>query len=483
MALALLLSLAGMLVALGVHWLERESGAVGSVVKGLGRIAVFLFGSPPAFVLGLILIMVFSIGFKILPLSGMRDLSSQDGFGDLYRHMLLPALTLAAFPAMLTGQAAARALTLPGRRSGWSGWVSGLLILLASWFGQVGGMLGTLVVVETIFAWPGIGRLLYESALRLDLPVAFGVLAIMLPISLAGRLLAELFAWGTRLIPGQSPSMVSQPTPWRNKARKIWVVCASLLLLYPLVLALAGLTTSRDAALRADPAVRLARSSSEHPWGTDQLGRDLRSRALRGAGYSLGIAGLAALTVLVPAALGGGLTGFLTSKRTWWSESLADLLLIPADMIVLFPAIPLMLLSSILIRSPNGGVMPGLLFILTLVILPRLVHAGRTLWNSAPDGNRWLKMAGLGLAVLFLAGLYAAFGWFTTVGVMGMGVPPPTPEMGVIIGESRLFLIQGQGSFTYPALIVWGCAFAFYTAADALVGYFNSKQPLGWLGS
>jgi peptide/nickel transport system permease protein len=54
------------------------------------------------------------------------------------------------------------------------------------------GLLGGSVVVETVFAWPGMGRLVIESALQRNYPVIMGEVLIVAALALLGNLLADL---------------------------------------------------------------------------------------------------------------------------------------------------------------------------------------------------------------------------------------------------------------------------------------------------
>ena len=52
----------------------------------------------------------------------------------------------------------------------------------------------------------------------------------------------------------------------------------------------------------------------------------------------------------------------------------------------------------------------------------------------------------------------------------------PAVELGGVFIEMMSRFAPSPLVILYPALVVWACAFAFYMAADAVVGYFNSKQ-------
>jgi peptide/nickel transport system permease protein len=133
--------------------------------------------SMPSFWLGLILIIVFAVKLRLLPPSGYGDIQS----------VILPAVTLATW--LIAGIArltrahmlevlhtdyirTARAKGLPDHRVVLHHGLRNVLIPVVTLLGlQVGRLLGGAVIVETVFAWPGVGRLLVESIFELDFPV------------------------------------------------------------------------------------------------------------------------------------------------------------------------------------------------------------------------------------------------------------------------------------------------------------------------
>jgi peptide/nickel transport system permease protein len=474
--LALLLAAAGGLVAALVHWLEEKTGPPGSVLKGLARLLVFGVGAAPPAVLALFLLLVLAIQWRWLPLGGMYSLRSPGGLDDTLRHLVLPAVVLAAFPALLTAQAASRAATLPGIKGG--GWrlLAGLLHGLGTLFGQTGGLISALVVIEAIFSWPGIGNLAYRAAVTIDIALLLGLIFVYGLILLAGRLLSELFRWLERLL--CPPRQAAAPSPWRKKARWVYLIAALVLLLLPLGLGLAGLMTDPAWANRPDAQARLASPSAEHPWGTDRLGRDLQALGLRAAMFSLAGAGLAAALVFLPSLLGGALTGFLASLRRFWSESLADLLLLPADAMLLIPAIlAVFLLGPLLegwqVRAELAWIQAALA--VAFVLLPRALRAGQTLWLAAPERQRWLTVGLAGPGALLLGTLCAVFGLGAAADFLGWGAQPPSTTLGMMLQEAIPNLTRSPGVLWVAGSMLWVCAVVFYAAADALVGYFTDK--------
>ena len=206
-ATALVLSSVGG-VALGLlsatrpnSWLDRTS-AVAS-----------LFGaSMPVFWLGIVLMVIFSLTLGWLPASGMYAPYGGGDLGDLIRHLVLPALTLAAasvtIVARLTRSAmlevlgqdyirTARAKGLVERRVVVRHALKNALVPIVTVIGvQAGYLLGGAVLTETVFAWPGVGTLMVQGILARDIPLVQGcVLVVALTFVLVNLFVDVLYAW------------------------------------------------------------------------------------------------------------------------------------------------------------------------------------------------------------------------------------------------------------------------------------------------
>jgi peptide/nickel transport system permease protein len=159
----------------------------GRITDFLANAFALLSISTPAFWLGLIGILVFADALRIVPASGAGT----------WQHLVLPALTLSAYSiGLLTRLVRATMIDVlrqnyitAARAKGLS-WVAvnyrhalrnGLIPTVTVLGLQFGALLGGSVVVETVFAWPGLGWLLVQSINSRDLPL---VRAIVLVISL-----------------------------------------------------------------------------------------------------------------------------------------------------------------------------------------------------------------------------------------------------------------------------------------------------------
>ena len=179
----------GFALACWFHWVRssRTSSALMSTV--------LLFGSLPSFWVGMVFIAVFAATLGWLPSHGATAPGAPlNGIGVL-RHAVLPvaALTLGYLPSVfLVARAALEEALSEGyvalARSHGAGPMRvllrqaapiALLPLINQFAVSFGGLLGGTVVVETVFAYPGLGSLLYEGILSLDFPLVQGVFLLL----------------------------------------------------------------------------------------------------------------------------------------------------------------------------------------------------------------------------------------------------------------------------------------------------------------
>jgi len=172
-----------------------------------------LFGNcMPTFWLGLVLILIFSVGLGWFPTSGMYSLRGSGGFLDLLSHLVLPALTLGsastAIIARLTRSSmlevvrqdyvrTARAKGLAEDRVILGHALKNALLPVVTVVGlQVGFLLGGAVLTETVFSWPGVGLQLYRAISTRDIPlIQGGVLLIAVTFVFINLVVDVLYAY------------------------------------------------------------------------------------------------------------------------------------------------------------------------------------------------------------------------------------------------------------------------------------------------
>ena len=175
--------------------------------------ATLVFYSVPVFWLGLMLLLVFGEQLHWLPVSGMRSAALEDGSAlaralDVARHLVLPAASLALVQAAafarfqrsalvesLAGEhiRAARAKGLPERTVLLKHALRGALAPTITLAGlSVPYFLAGSVLVESIFGWPGLGRVAYDAIFARDYNVITAVALVSGVLVAAGNLLADV---------------------------------------------------------------------------------------------------------------------------------------------------------------------------------------------------------------------------------------------------------------------------------------------------
>lgn len=200
-AAALLASLAIALPA-GVTAATRR----GRLPDAAASLAALAGLSLPSFWLGILLILTFSIRLPWLPSSGYVPFSQAPL--EAFRHLLLPALTLGAalaaatmrmtrsamldvLPSEFIRTALAKGLT--GRRVVWRHALRPALAPIVTLVAlQLGQLLGGVVVTETVFAWPGIGKLIVDAIFARDYPVVQGAILVTATLFVLTNLLADM---------------------------------------------------------------------------------------------------------------------------------------------------------------------------------------------------------------------------------------------------------------------------------------------------
>jgi len=179
-----------------------------SALDYAATVTAFVGVSIPVFWLAILLIIVFSVTLGWLPSSGMLTVGVPFSMRDRLLHLLMPSIVLATFPlAQLTRYVrssmvdalaqdyvrTARAKGLPecsvlGRHA-----LRNALIPMVTVLGVLTPrLLGGAVVTETIFAWPGLGRLAVEAAVTRDYPVILGATLLVSTLVVLSNLITDV---------------------------------------------------------------------------------------------------------------------------------------------------------------------------------------------------------------------------------------------------------------------------------------------------
>jgi peptide/nickel transport system permease protein len=220
---------------------------------------------------------------------------------------------------------------------------------------------------------------------------------------------------------------------------------------------------------------RLSPPSAEFLLGTDALGRDILSRLLHGARWSLGLAFLISLIGLcigtlvgLAAALGGKLADWIVMRTT--------------DTFLAFPE----LVAAVVIAGMMGASTWSLIFALSITGWMRYARVARGIGLSLQTRGYVVqaKLAGLplmsiarwhylpslapSLMVVWTGAFARAILGISALGFLGFGIQPPTPEWGAMLLDARVHMRSTPLQMIWPGLAVVICVLAINLAGDTL---------------
>ena len=174
------------------------------------RILSVVGNAVPAFWLGLLLIIVFGVQLKWLPMSGMEDITRRGGefdLGDALSHMILPVSVLSlntiAFISRFTRTQMLETLQQDYIRTAYAKGLQTRLVWLrhalknsllpaATFFGpSIGTLLAGAVIIEQVFQWPGMGKLVIDAVIQRDYPLVMGSVVVASVMFIIGVLISD----------------------------------------------------------------------------------------------------------------------------------------------------------------------------------------------------------------------------------------------------------------------------------------------------
>lgn len=203
-----MLSLLSLLIAVAVGVITGVVAAINHnrFTDGFLSIVALIGVSVPNFWLGLLLILLFAVQFGWFPPAGYQPL--EEGIGQSLRYLMLPAITLgvsqAAIISRITRSSLLDILKEDFVRTATAKGLPGYIVIVKHAFRNslipvitviglvLAALLGGAVVVETVFAVPGLGRLVITSIARRDYPVIQGTVLIVTTIYVLVNLVVDL---------------------------------------------------------------------------------------------------------------------------------------------------------------------------------------------------------------------------------------------------------------------------------------------------
>jgi len=278
---------------------------------------------------------------------------------------------------------------------------------------------------------------------------------------------------GTALDVGIDTAAVS-PGRRRRRPGGLFIAAIGWIALIGLAAALAGLLPILSPT-DMDMLGRRAPPSAQHLLGTDQLGRDMLSRLIYGARFSLTVGLLAPAIAIV---IGGGL-GMLAG---YFRGRFETLVVGGVDVLLAFP--PLVL--ALAVTAYLGQSITNLTLVLGVLGIPAFTRVARAVTLSLTEREFVVAARALGatharillrellpnvllpLMAFFLLGVAVTIVVESALSFLGLGVPPPAPSWGSMIGEGRESLDLAPWLAFLPALVMFATVLAFNVVGDTL---------------
>jgi len=260
-----------------------------------------------------------------------------------------------------------------------------------------------------------------------------------------------------------------------HKIRLLWLYFSGVVVLVIIVLAILAPLLAPHNPLKINHREVLKSHTSEYALGTDEFGRDILSRLLHGARPSLTVAGLATVVAFLLGATTGVVAGFFGG----WIEQVIMRLV---DTLLCFPPI---LLAMVIVGFMGGGV-TNLIIVIGILYstsFARIAYsstlqvkemeymiAARAIGASAPRLIAYYVFPNLLTILIVQASLTVAAAILLESGLsfLGLGVVPPTPSWGLMIGAARGYMYQAPTYVLWPSLTIAVTVLAVNTFGDAL---------------
>ena len=269
----------------------------------------------------------------------------------------------------------------------------------------------------------------------------------------------------------------------RRRQRNVPLVAGlSLLLLIVLAAVFAPLLTHWDPIQQDLVNARSAPGTPGHLLGTDALGRDVLSRLLYGARVDLQVGVLAVISPFIIGTALGLMAG-------WFGGWIDMLIMRIVDVVIAFPFFVLIIAVVFALGAGTGSVYLAITLV-GWVAYCRIVR-GEVLLAKEQEYALAARASGLPTwrilfrhllpnvvlqAIIYsMSDIVLTILAIVTLGYLGLGVPPPTPDWGSMISDGQQFLLTQWYLATIPGLAVVLTGFALALVADGLVERFGRR--------
>ncbi len=263
-------------------------------------------------------------------------------------------------------------------------------------------------------------------------------------------------------------------SPFRRYLRNRFFLIGMIILTPMILIAVFAPIIAPSDPLKIDAVNKFLSMSREHPFGTDEFGRDVFSRVVHGATISLRVGGLTALFT--------GIIGVIIGLASGFYRLLDAFVMRIMDGLMIFPG----LLLGILLMAALGPHEFNVVLAMTILYTPRIVRIvrGAVLEIKTMDYIDAARVIGVGdLRILWrhilpncLAPLIVqvtfGFAWAILIesglSFLGLGTPPPAPSWGNIISDGREFIRNAPWLMIFPGLMISAAVLGLNLIGDGL---------------
>ena len=231
-----------------------------------------------------------------------------------------------------------------------------------------------------------------------------------------------------------------------------------------------------------DYSAMMQKPSSAHPFGTDNFGRDIFSRVIYGARYSL----LIALFCTVAAFFSGGLLGIIAG---YFGGTVDTIIMRIMD---IFQSIPMVMMAMCIVAVLGNGI-PQLVAAIMFASMPTMARNNRAailrvrgsdyIESSEAIGVGQFSMIvkhmipnAVGVMIIYFVGFLAvSIMMMSSMSYIGVGLSAPTPEWGLILNDGKAYMTSAPYMMLFPALMIMITCFAFNLMGDGLRDAFDPR--------
>lgn len=231
-----------------------------------------------------------------------------------------------------------------------------------------------------------------------------------------------------------------------------------------------------------DYSAMMQAPSSVHLFGTDQFGRDIFSRVIYGARYSL----IIALLCTIAALFSGGLLGIIAG----YCGGIVDTLIM--RVMDIFQSIPMIMMAMCIVAVLGNGI-PQLVAAIMFASMPTMARNNRAailrvrgsdyIESSEAIGVNQFHMIvkhmipnAVGVMIIYFVGFLAvSIMMMSSMSYIGVGLAAPTPEWGLILNDGKAYLTSAPYMMLFPAMMIMITCFAFNLMGDGLRDAFDPR--------